>query len=259
MKMAGINTRGRAFTLIELLVIIAIIALLAALLLPALGRAKASALGAQCLGNHRQLVSAWNMYCHDSNDQLPVLEKWVAGNVQDPYYSTNTWALVDPAQTALARYIPVAQIYKCPGDRSIFVRSISMNSRMNPALPGYWLHGGGDQFDIFFKTQQIRSPSGIYVILDERSDTINDGSFCVDMSNTGNADGTGVCNPYWLADYPAGYHNGSGRFSFADGHVEGHPWLEPTTLVPLGQAHLAHTSPTDRDAKWLQDHCAQLK
>jgi prepilin-type processing-associated H-X9-DG protein len=79
------------------------------------------------------------------------------------------------------------------------------------------------------------------------------------MSNTGRADGTGANNPYWMIDYPAGYHNGSGRFSFADGHVENHRWLEPTTLVPLGQAHATHTSATDRDVKWLQDHCTYLK
>jgi prepilin-type processing-associated H-X9-DG protein len=98
--------------------------------------------------------------------------------------------------------------------------------------------------------------------VDERSDTINDGSLCVDMSNTGSADGTGTSNPYWMCDYPASYHNGSGRFSFADGHAEAHRWLEPTTLVPLvwGQRlGPTHTSATDRDAQWLQGHCTYLK
>jgi prepilin-type processing-associated H-X9-DG protein len=79
--------------------------------------------------------------------------------------------------------------------------------------------------------------------LDERSDSINDGFFGVDMSNTGTRDGSGAPNPYWLIDYPADYHNGAANVSFADGHVERHRWLEPTTLVPLGparQPHLAH-------------------
>ena len=252
----------RAFTLIELLVVIAIIAILAALLLPVLGHSKATAQGAQCTSNHRQLVLAWSMYCHDSDDQIPVLENWVAGDMTDPFDATNVSLLVDPKQSALARYVAVSGIYKCPGDLSDYVRSVSMNNRMNPTLPGFWLHGGGDQYEIFTKSQQIRTPSDIYVTVDERSDTINDGSLCVDMSNTGNADGTGTSNPYWMCDYPASYHNGSGRFSFADGHVEGHRWLEPTTLVPLlwGQrlGH-AHTSATDRDAQWLQNHCTYLK
>jgi hypothetical protein len=62
-----------------------------------------------------------------------------------------------------------------------------------------------------------------------------------------------------MIDYPAGCHNASGRFSFADGHTA-HRWLEPTTRVPLGQAEgVTHTSATDRDVKWLQEHCAYLK
>jgi prepilin-type processing-associated H-X9-DG protein len=132
-----------------------------------------------------------------------------------------------------------------------------MNCRMNNNSP-YWMAGGGTNYEIFTKSQQIRVPAQIFVILDERSDTINDRSFCVDMSNTGDITGSGASNPYWLIDYPADYHNGSGRFSFADGHVESHRWLDPATLVPLGDASPT-TSPTDQDAKWLQDHCTYLK
>jgi prepilin-type N-terminal cleavage/methylation domain-containing protein/prepilin-type processing-associated H-X9-DG protein len=254
------NPPGQAFTLIELLVVIAIIAVLAALLLPVLSRSKTSALGAQCTSNHRQLVLAWNMYCHDNNDRLPGLQSWVVGNMQDPFDATNGSLLVDPKQSAFARYISAPQIYKCPADRSVLVRSVSMNGRMGNSPPAPWLDGGGGAlYQIFTTLQQIRKPADMYVILDERSDSINDSSLTVDMSNTGRADGTGANNPYWMIDYPAGYHNGSGRFSFADGHVESHRWLEPTTLVPLGQAHATHTSATDRDVKWLQDHCTYLK
>ena len=248
-----------AFTLIELLVVIAIIAILAALLLPALSRSQIAAQGAKCTNNHRQLVLAWSMYCHDNDDRIPVLEDWVAGNMGDPFDATNAALLIDPQQSALARYIPVAGIYKCPGDKTDFVRSVSMNNRMNPTLPGFWLTGDGAPYAIFPKSQTIRTPADIYVTVDERSDTINDSSLCVDMSNTGNGDGTGTSDPYWLIDYPAGYHNGSGRFSFADGHVAGQRWLEATTLVPLGHAHAMHTSATDRDAQWLQNHCTYLK
>ena len=259
MNLAGANPSGRAFTLIELLVVIAIIAILAALLLPVLSRSKVTAQGAHCASNHRQLVLAWSLYGHDNDDQIPVLEKWVAGDMSDPFDCTNASLLVNQQESALARYAPVAGIYKCPGDVSPFVRSVSMNNRLNPTLPGLWLHGGGDRYAIFGKIQQIRLPSEIYVTVDERSDTINDGSLCVDMSNTGNAGGIGLDNPCWLIDYPAGYHHGTGRFSFADGHVDGQRWLEPTTLVPLGQAHPTRTSATDRDAQWLQHHCALLK
>jgi prepilin-type N-terminal cleavage/methylation domain-containing protein/prepilin-type processing-associated H-X9-DG protein len=261
MNPANINIKREAFTLIELLVVIAIIGILTALLLPVLGGSKATAKGAQCLNDHRQLVLAWTMYGHDNDDRLPGLEEWVVGNMQDPFDATNVSLLVDPTQSTLARYIPTPQIYKCPGDMSRLVRSVSMNCRMNTDNPltGPWLGGSGQSYQIFTKLQQIRNPADIYAILDERSDTINDSSLTVDMSNTGNSDGVGASDPYWIIDYPAGYHNGSGRFSFADGHVEGHRWLESTLLAPLGQSHGMHTLATDRDVRWLQEHCTYLK
>jgi prepilin-type N-terminal cleavage/methylation domain-containing protein len=259
LHLPDIPASRRAFTLIEMLVVITIIAILAALLLPVLSRSKIAAQGAQCTNNHRQLVLAWSGYAHDNNDQLTVVDYWVAGDMADPFDATNTSLLADSSQSPLARYGIGPPIYKCPGDRSALVRSVSMNNRLNPRLPGFWLHGGGDVYQIFTKLQQIRMPSEIYVTTDERSDTINDSSLCVDMSNTGRDDGMGSSNPYWMADYPAGYHNSAGRSSFVDGHAESHQWLEPYILMPLRQAHATHTSATDRDAQWLQGHCTYLK
>lgn len=74
--------KNRNFTLLELLIVIAIIAILATLLLPALGAAKKRALVASCLGNMRQIGQAMLSYAGDNQEYLPIM-----GNARQCWYS----------------------------------------------------------------------------------------------------------------------------------------------------------------------------
>jgi prepilin-type N-terminal cleavage/methylation domain-containing protein/prepilin-type processing-associated H-X9-DG protein len=258
------------FTLMELLVVVAVIGILAALLLPVLGKAKHKAQGTQCLSNLRQLHLAWHLYADDHEGSLAPNSDgqragkdsdrpaWVAGWVRtdsedgSKVDSTNVALLVASNYVSLGsigRYVTEPRIYRCPADKSTVkidgisrprVRSMAMNAYMNGN--GVW---NDPAFVTFRKSTEIPSPSDTWVLIDEREDSINDGYFATDMTKT-----------YAIVDYPASYHNGAGGLSFADGHAEYRRWLEPTTTpvlqpgqhLPMGSKY---TSWNDRDMAWL--------
>lgn len=90
-----ISLRNKAFTLVELLVVISIIALLIAILLPALASAREAGRTVQCLSNTRQLLMSWHMYSDDFKD-------WMLPYRNDTHRITGIGG--SPANTAASRY-----------------------------------------------------------------------------------------------------------------------------------------------------------
>jgi prepilin-type N-terminal cleavage/methylation domain-containing protein len=208
-----------AFTLIELLLVIAIIAILAALLLPVLSSVQARGKRVVCLDNLKQSILSFQMYTPDNDGKLaqnyPLqqagTDSWVLGDMKVSVDSTNKTLI---RQGKLFPYASQVALYRCPADPSRTgseprVRSYSMNGWMGSRYMDTYPRTNG--FRTFVRDSELSAagPSRLWVMIDEHEASIDDAWFLVTMDDS---------RPF--ASFPATRHEHSYGLNFGDGHTE---------------------------------------
>lgn len=247
--------------------VIAIIAILAALLLPALNQGKLKASGSACLNNQKQLALAWHMYADDNNERLVGFNTYAlsAANwrTDTRYVAVAVPPGYGPEQTLiykvrmgykqpspiiegpLFKYAPNPDVVHCPGDAR-FKRPVGSGFAWDSYSGVSGLNGesGGH----LFKRTEILHPSERFLWVegaDGRGENI--GSW--NMANYGTPS-MGFSDAQF-GDSPADFHGGSSSFSYADGHAAIRKWLDGTTLA------YARSQNINKDANSAEKSAAQ--
>jgi prepilin-type N-terminal cleavage/methylation domain-containing protein len=280
-----LSKRLNGFTLAELLVVLAVLAVLAGLLLPALARTnKYDSVAMTCLSNHRQLALAWRLYTDDNLGNFPPNEEsstdgdnyvgWVMGWLNyngggsvaglSGTDDTNLTILINPKYACLGSYIKNVGVYKCPADKSCQfgktgaprVRSCSMNAAVGPNSFGTTAGQGGwlpsPPYWVYVKESDLMAPgaANTFLTIDENPDSINDGCFASAMAPTAG----------WV-DFPSPLHDGSTGLSFCDGHCEMHHWMHLNNMAGVSYVSIASYPSIypNSDLAWLQQRTSALQ
>lgn len=275
------------FTLVELLVVIAVIALLMAILLPALTKAKEMGKRVACLSNLKQLTLAWMAYADNNEGKLvngntvgisfPAYAcpdctptqycKAVAPSTGDnlgelPWIGNGNaaTATVDPTARecgykcamdtgALWKYLRNYKSYRCMTGEKDELITYTIVDGANGRKEG---RGNGISNAEWNKyMSQIRKSALKLVFIDEGRVTPD--SYAVNFNNPG------WCSPAesWF-DPPMVRHGDGTTFSFADGHAEYKKWGDKQT-IDFGKAQAGCVQPTNdkskQDLYWMQIRC----
>jgi len=243
--------RMKAFTLIELLVVIAIIALLMAILLPALRRAKQQAATSVCLSNTKNLALGWYMYMQDNDgrimssqdnavEQNGTFVGWV-GVPRDWRASLLSISQISPAVTdedeirgievgVLYPYLKNPDAYHCPADnirKSIYDRTGVFVSYGVPRCLYGILSSSNALYNLQIKRfDEITSPSTRYVFV-ESAETRNWNSSHHFVM--GAPEYTGSTRWGWWGPMAVN-HGDSSVLGFCDGHSELRKWRDRFTI-----------------------------
>jgi prepilin-type N-terminal cleavage/methylation domain-containing protein/prepilin-type processing-associated H-X9-DG protein len=228
----------KGFTLIELLVVIAIIAILMAILIPTLHRAREQGQRAACLSNLKQLTLAWIMYADENDNKIVAGSTGKGGENNVPAKEDGWvhWAGYSDATTeqdqiraieegALFPYCKMGKLYRCPSGLRGEMRTYSIVDAMNgwPTKP-----------ELIVKNRmRITRPGERIVFVDEGWITLASWSIPYDRESWW---GSAVTQTGILAasnrnyDPPPVRHGGGTTFSFADGHSEPWKWKDQRTI-----------------------------
>ena len=211
--------KQRGFTLIELLVVIAIIAILMAILMPALNRAREQGKRAACLSNVKQLTLAWILYADDNDGKMASGNTSLGGHNKDgacwvywPGRNVSEEERIEGIKRGLLfPYCPNLNLYKCPTG----VRGEVVTYAIVDAMNGHDAIPGADG-QILKSRVQIRRPGQRAVFVDEGQ--LSPSSWTVNYDREQWWDGITV------------RHGDGTNFSFADGHSEYWKWKDPRTI-----------------------------